>query len=61
MAETPIVIVTREELLARREVILGKLGYTLKQWNKICKGEDWSGDDWVYRDELSDISFLLGD
>lgn len=59
MAKTPIVIVTREQLLARREVILSELGYTLKQWNKICKKEDWTNDDWVYRDELSDIAFLL--
>lgn len=61
MGKTPIIIVTREQLLARREVILNELGYTLKQWNKICNNEDWMDTDWVYRDELSDISFLLGE
>lgn len=59
--KTKVIVVSRDELLARREVILSTLGYSLEEWNKICNNEDWRDDDWVYRDELSDIGFLLGE
>lgn len=59
--KTPIIYVTREELLTRRETILNKLGYTLKEWNRKYKLEEFHDEDWVYRDELDSIRFLLGE
>lgn len=55
------VYVTREELLAKRELILSKLGYSLEEWNRKYLADDMEGEDWVYRDELSGISFLLNE
>lgn len=58
---TPVIILTREQLLARREEILHTLNLTYKEWMAIVMNEAYQGDQWHYQDEMDGIDFLLGD
>lgn len=57
----PIIVATREELLAQRATILSKLGCTLEEFNARKKADNLQGKDWDYVNTLSSIEFLLGE
>lgn len=59
--KTPVIYATREQLLARREEILYTLNITHKQWIAIVMTDTYVGDQWLYREEMDSIDFLLGD
>lgn len=59
---TPTVrTVSREELQARRQVILDKLGLTLEQVRLGMPAGTMSSDEWDAFEELDQIAFLLGE
>ncbi|HLS14705.1 MAG TPA: hypothetical protein VK095_09355 [Beutenbergiaceae bacterium] len=58
---TPVITVRREELSRRREEILTQLGLTLDQFEDLMRTSTLSGVEWEAREELEDISFLLGE
>ena len=55
----PIIEVTREELLARRQQILNRLGLTLEEYLQRGRESAFSGDEWDVRDDMDSIAFLL--
>lgn len=57
----PVIEVTREELLARRDAILARLGITLEEYLRRAAGSELSGEEWDVRDDLDSIAFLLNE
>lgn len=57
----PIIRLTREQLLARREAILALLGLTYKEWVNKEMNYGFQGIEWDYEGEMDSIDFLLGD
>ncbi|ODT12248.1 MAG: hypothetical protein ABS61_00450 [Microbacterium sp. SCN 70-18] len=55
----PVIEVTREALIARRDEILSRLGLTLDEYLRRAEGSELSGDEWDARDDLDAIAFLL--
>ena len=55
----PVIEVTREELVARRDGILGRLGVTLDEYLRRARNSELSGEEWDVRDDLDTIAFLL--
>ena len=57
----PVIEVTREDLLARRDAILGRLGLTLEEYLRRAADSELSGEEWDVRDDLDSIAFLLNE
>ncbi len=57
----PVIEVTREELLARRDAILARLGLTLEEYLRRAGESELSGEEWDVRDDLDSIAFLLNE
>lgn len=55
----PVIEVTREALLARRDEILARLGLTLDEYMRRARESELSGEEWDVRDDLDSIAFLL--
>ena len=58
-AMAPVIEVTREELIARRDEILARLGLTLDEYLRRAAESELSGEEWDVRDDLDSIAFLL--
>lgn len=56
-----LIILTREQLLKRREAILSILGLTRKEYSLIIMNDAMEGNQWEYYTEFDAIEFLLGD
>ena len=54
-------VVTREELIARREEILRDLKMTLEEFEAFAEKHKLAGDEWQYRSELVGIAIMLGE
>lgn len=57
----PVIEVTREELLARRDQILESVGATMQQYYERAEANELNGMEWGVRDDLDTIAFLLGE
>jgi hypothetical protein len=57
----PVIDVTRDKLLKRREELLEHLGMTLDEFSELASTRTLSGDEWEAMEELDGIAFLLGD
>ncbi|WP_448720996.1 hypothetical protein [Microbacterium natoriense] len=57
----PVIEVTRDELIARRDGILSRLGLTLDEYLRRAADSELSGDEWDVRDDLDSIAFLLNE
>lgn len=58
---SPIIEMTRQELTDRRNQILRELGTTLDDYRELAERGEFSGAEWLVRDELDEIAFLLGE
>lgn len=56
-----LIILTREQLLKRREAILNILGLTHKEFSLIIMNDAMEGEEWKYYTEFDAIEFLLAD
>lgn len=56
-----IKVLTKEQLLARREAILALLGMTHKEFTQKSMHQGLEGTEWDYEAEMDMIDFLLGD
>lgn len=56
-----LMILTREQLLKRREAILDILGLTRKEYSLIIMNDAMEGKEWEYYTEFDAIEFLLAD
>lgn len=57
----PIITETREGLRARRQAIYAHLGVSPDEFRRLAETSTLTGEEWDARDELAEISFLLGD
>ena len=57
----PVITETREGLRARREAIYADLKRTPEEFRRHIETATLTGDECDARDELDEISFLLGD
>ena len=57
----PLIEVTREVLLARRDEILARLGVSWDEYLRRARENELSADEWDVRDDLDSIAFLLGE
>ena len=57
----PVIDVTRDKLLKRREELLADLGMNLDEFLELASTRTLSGDEWEAMEELDGIAFLLGD
>lgn len=57
----PVIEVTRDELIARRDGILNRLGLTLDEYLRRAADSELSGEEWDVRDDLDSIAFLLNE
>lgn len=57
----PVIEVTREHLLARRDAILDRLGLTHQEYLRRAADSELSGEEWDVRDDLDSIAFLLNE
>lgn len=59
---SPLVVTpSREALLRRRRAILQRLGMTAEQLDGIDESHTLTADEYEAREELDEISFLLGE
>lgn len=58
---SPVIEVTRDELISRRGRILSALGLTLEAFYAREAASELSGPEWDARDDLDTIAFLLGE
>ena len=56
-----VVTETREALESRRAEILASLALTLEEFRALSETRTLTGDEWEAREELDEISFLLGE
>lgn len=56
---SPLLSVTREQLIDRRDAILARLGVTLDEYMRRVDAAELSGPEWEARDDLDSIAFLL--
>lgn len=54
-----LMILNKEQLLARREAILALLGLTYKEWIAKEMNQGFEGTEWDYESEMDAIDFLL--
>jgi len=54
-----LVTVTREELLARQERVLERLGMPLEEFERLRETGTLVGDEWFAAEDLDEIEFLL--
>ena len=57
----PVIDVTREELLARRAEILRRIELDEGEFELAAATRTLSSEEWEAKEELEEISFLLGD
>jgi hypothetical protein len=57
----PVIDVTREALVGRRNEILRGLGYNAAQFREIADSSTLTGEEWRAKEELDAIQFLLGE
>jgi hypothetical protein len=57
----PVVTVTREELEERRRVLLAELGISLDDFELLAATRTLTGREFDVKEELDEISFLLGE
>lgn len=58
---TPTVTLNQEQLLQRRDEILGKLGMTLEEFVEKSQKSALEGAEWQVKEELDSLTFLLGE
>jgi len=58
---SPVIEVSREELLTRRDEILGRLRVDLSEYRQHAREHRLTSDEWAVRDELDGLLFLLGE
>jgi hypothetical protein len=56
----PVIDVTREELLARRAEILHRIELSEEEFDDVLATRSLSSEEWEAKEELEEISFLLG-
>lgn len=56
----PVIDVTREELLARRAEILHRIELSEEEFENVRATRSLSSEEWEAKEELEEISFLLG-
>ncbi|AZC12854.1 hypothetical protein [Microbacterium sp. ABRD28] len=56
----PVIDVTREELLARRADILHRIELSEEEFEAVRATRSLSSEEWEAKEELEEISFLLG-
>jgi hypothetical protein len=57
----PVIDVTREDLIERRRIILGRLGMDSSTFAELSATRTLTGEEWEAKEELDGIAFLLGD
>jgi len=57
----PVIDVTREKLLERREEVLARLGVDEGEFWSEASTRSLSSEEWDAKEELEEISFLLGE
>lgn len=58
---SPVLTVTRDELVARRERVLAELGMTGEEFIEFAATHSLDGKEWEALEELESIAFLLGE
>lgn len=58
---SPVIEVTRDGLVKRREEILSRLGLSEAEFWELKATRTLSSDEWEAKEELEQISFLLGE
>jgi hypothetical protein len=58
---TRLTEVSREDLQARRQAVLKRVGTSYEDLKARAEGRSLVGDEWSAWDELREIEFLLGD
>ena len=61
MSMSSVIEIPREELVARRDSILRRLGTTRDAFHELAITKVLSGDEWEALEHLDAINFLLGD
>ncbi|WP_431866536.1 hypothetical protein [Microbacterium paraoxydans] len=56
----PVIDVTREELLARREEILSRIELDKASFEEARATRSLTSEEWEAKEELEEIEFLLG-
>lgn len=56
-----VVTVRREDLVARRQRILERLGMSLDEFKNVAATSVLTGDQWDALEDLENIAFLLGE
>lgn len=56
----PVIDVTREELLARRAEVLRRIELSEEEFEAVHATRSLSSEEWEAKEELEEISFLLG-
>ena len=57
----PVIDVTEEQLLARREAILASIHMSAAEFDEARATRSLTGPEWDAREELDAIAFLLGE
>jgi hypothetical protein len=57
----PVKDITREDLIARREEILERLGTSSEEFADTSSTKALSFEEWAAKDELETIAFLLAE
>jgi hypothetical protein len=58
---SPVIDVSREKLLKRRDEILDSLGLDADGFRSVEETRTLSGEEWEAKEELDAIAFLLGE
>jgi hypothetical protein len=57
----PVIDVTRDALVARRDEIYAALGMSPEEFKDAMRTRTLSGEEWEAKEELESIAFLLAD
>lgn len=57
----PTISLTRHQLNNHRKTILKRLGVSLDEFTETVRTSTLSGAEWEAKDQLEEISFLLGE
>lgn len=57
----PVIDFTHEDLVARREEILRRIGLDAGEFERVRATRTLSSEEWEAKEELEEIEFLLGD
>ena len=58
---TPVIDVSRDELIARRTEVLRRIELSESEFERVRETRSLSSDEWEAKEELEEISVLLGD